>query len=123
MIAPWSCKLSIYSSIFTTLIQVTTAELATINDDRIILQPHQRMIAVNPVTGQQSQIQVVQVQSSGVPSSQPQQILITTQPINSAHEQDENRRLTFTEYFVEPNQQPTIITSSIYQQPQTSNIK
>lgn len=97
--------------------------MATINDDRIILQPHQRMIAVNPVTGQQSQIQVVQMQTSGVPSSQPQQILITTQPITTADVQDENRRVAFTEYFVESNQQPTIITNSMYQPQQTSTVK
>lgn len=80
---------------------------------------------MNPVTGQQSQIQVVQMQASSVPSSsQPQQIYITTQPISTAHETDENQRLTFTEYFVEPNQQPAIITSSsLYQPQQTSNVK
>jgi hypothetical protein len=82
------------------------------------------MIAVNPVTGQQSQIQVVQMQTSGMPSSsQPQQILITTQPITTADVQDENRRVAFTEYFVEPNQQPTIITNSMYQPQQSSNVK
>lgn len=93
--------------------------MTTISDERIL----QRMIAVNPVTGQQSQIQLVQMPTSGVPSSQPQQILITTQPIGN--EQDENRRLAFTEYFVEPSQHQTVITTnSIYQQPsQPSNAK
>jgi hypothetical protein len=96
--------------------------LTTINDERIILQPHQRVIAVNPVTGQQSQIQVVQMPASGVPSSQPQQILITTQPIGN--EQDENRRIAFADYFIEQNQQPTIITTnSLYQPSHASNVK
>jgi hypothetical protein len=56
---------------------------------------------------------------SGVPSSQPQQILITTQPLGN--EQDENRRIAFPDYFIEQNQHPTMITTtSLYQPPHAS---
>ncbi|CAD5220859.1 unnamed protein product [Bursaphelenchus xylophilus] len=64
---------------------------------------------------QNSQIQVVQIPSSGVQSSQPQHILITTQPVGSAPtpDQDDSRRVAFAEYFVE--QPATIISTAPYQ--------
>ncbi|CAD5215046.1 unnamed protein product [Bursaphelenchus okinawaensis] len=61
-----------------------------------------------------SQIQVVQIPSSGVQSSQPQHILITTQPVGSAPtpDQDDSRRVAFAEYFVEPQ---AILSTAPYQ--------
>ncbi|KAI6177140.1 hypothetical protein M3Y97_00874500 [Aphelenchoides bicaudatus] len=96
---------------------ITTGTVTTIGDERIILQPNQRVHWTTKPNSSSPNA------CTGVPSSQPQQILITTQPLTN--EQDENRRLAFTtDYFIEPNQQPTIITAnSIYQPPQATNVK
>ncbi|KAI6235625.1 BMA-GEI-4, isoform b [Aphelenchoides besseyi] len=104
---------------FITTGPVTTAELATIGEDRIIIQPHQRMIALNSATGQPGQIQVVQMPTSAVSSSQPQHILITTQSVGPG-DPDDGRRVAFAEYFVD---QPTIIATPYTTQPISNNVK
>jgi hypothetical protein len=107
--------------------QIATGDNPHITGERIVLQPNQRLIIVDPVTGQQKQIQLVQVPTTS--SQQPPQhhILITTQsiaPQTNAADQDDNRRMAFDEYFMEqgppsvPTQQQMQSSAPVYQQQQ-----
>ncbi|KAI6239852.1 hypothetical protein M3Y99_00517000 [Aphelenchoides fujianensis] len=87
--------------------EIATGDQPGVTGERIVLQPNQRLIICDPVTGQQKHIQLVQMQGAAGQQAQ-HHILITTQPLGQVQqpEPEDSRRSAFDEYFMEP--QPTL---------------
>ncbi|KAI6175079.1 BMA-GEI-4, isoform b [Aphelenchoides bicaudatus] len=84
--------------------EIATGDNPNVAGERIVLQPNQRLIIVDPVTGQQKQIQLIQVPTSSSQHPPQHHILITTQSIAPPPQSDQQdgRRMSFDEYFMEP---------------------
>ncbi|KAI6179910.1 hypothetical protein M3Y98_00662100 [Aphelenchoides besseyi] len=109
--------------------EIATGDSANVSGERIVLHPNQRLIIVDPVTGQQKQIQLVQMQPTSGQQAQ-HHILITTQPLNSvpqAEQEDSRRMNSFEDYFMEPQssgmqQNHHVVHQPVYQSNQAQMI-
>ncbi|KAI6204083.1 hypothetical protein M3Y94_00631400 [Aphelenchoides besseyi] len=109
--------------------EIATGDSANVSGERIVLHPNQRLIIVDPVTGQQKQIQLVQMQPTSGQQAQ-HHILITTQPLNTvaqAEQEDSRRMNSFEDYFMEPQssgmqQNHHVVHQPVYQPNQAQMI-